>query len=967
MEALDNKQTGKLNPSPSVIATMVVCVFAAGLLLASEYKDYPELHGLLDASMFLLSGILALFFWNMSIQQAGFPRLLAISFAVTSLLEFIHAVTGLEWSGSLAFINQAVNILRPGTWSPSAYLLPIGIGSAIWVLRRSDGDGKQKYTQGFALMLVILSLGLLAVFSWLPKYTAPGWLGITRPTLIPVLLLWITVGLACWRMRAENRILPALAWMAVMLFTGHVFMLYSHAPHDTLAMAAHLGKVSGYLILLLSMMEMASMDMVQRIHVEEKFRGLNVELERRVVERTAQLQAEIAERLQIDLLQQQTQAQLNQSEERKATILDTSLDAIITIDYMGQVLEFNPAAQKIFGYTAGEVLGKEMSQLIIPPSLREQHRNGLANYLTTGHGPVLGKRIEMTAMRADGTEFPVELTINLNSGSEFPTFTGFVRDITQRMQAEKTLRESEERFRLIVEASPSGIIAVNRDGKINMVNARVEELFGFHQEELLGHPVEILVPERFRSGHTNYRHNFLTQPAVRPMGAGREFLGLHKDGSEIPIEIGLTPYEGSEGQFTLALIIDITERKRAEEEIRKLNEELNERVVERTAALSQANSLLQMMLDHMPDQIYFKDAQSRFIRNSRSQAKALGLNDPAEIVGKSDFDFFPHAQLSFEKEQEIIRSGKPLVDEEERVVWPDGTETWVSTTKVPLPDQTGQIIGTFGISRDITDRKQAEVALQKAKLELEAANKELEAFSYSVSHDLRSPLRTIDGFSQALLEDYADQLPAEGQNYLKRVRAATQRMGQLIDDLLNLSKVTRAAMKLVPVDLSGLVQGIVAELQRIQPERRVNFKITPNLKARGDPNLMQAVLENLLNNAWKFTAKREQAQIEFGSKSENNETIYFIRDNGAGFDMTYVDKLFGAFQRLHAMTEFSGTGIGLATVQRIINRHGGRIWAEGAVDRGATFFFTLPTLERTKPEALPQENDSLARRAKEII
>jgi len=277
------------------------------------------------------------------------------------------------------------------------------------------------------------------------------------------------------------------------------------------------------------------------------------------------------------------------------------------------------------------------------------------------------------------------------------------------------------------------------------------------------------------------------------------------------------------------------------------------------------------------------------------------------------------------------------------------------------------IIGTFGISRDITERKRTETALQKAKLELEAANKELEAFSYSVSHDLRSPLRTIDGFSQALLEDYGDQLPAEGQNHLMRVRAATQRMGQLIDDLLNLSKVTRASMKLVPVDLSQLVRGIVAELQRIQPERSVNFKITSNLKARGDPGLLQAVLENLLNNAWKFTSKREQAEIEFGSKYENDETVYFIRDNGAGFDMTYAGKLFGAFQRLHAMAEFTGTGIGLATVQRIIHRHGGRIWAEGAVDQGATFFFTLPTLERAKPEVVQQEKDSLTRRAKEII
>ena len=174
-------------------------------------------------------------------------------------------------------------------------------------------------------------------------------------------------------------------------------------------------------------------------------------------------------------------------------------------------------------------------------------------------------------------------------------------------------------------------------------------------------------------------------------------------------------------------------------------------------------------------------------------------------------------------------------------------------------------------------------------------------------------------------------------------------------------------MKLVPVDLSQLAQGIVAELQRTHPERKVNINIKPSLKARGDPGLLRAVLENLLNNAWKFTSKREQAEIEFGSQLENEETIYFIRDNGAGFDMAYVGKLFGAFQRLHAMTEYSGTGIGLATVQRIINRHGGRIWAEGAVGQGATFFFTLPALERARPQAEPIEKDSLDRRVREII
>jgi signal transduction histidine kinase len=225
--------------------------------------------------------------------------------------------------------------------------------------------------------------------------------------------------------------------------------------------------------------------------------------------------------------------------------------------------------------------------------------------------------------------------------------------------------------------------------------------------------------------------------------------------------------------------------------------------------------------------------------------------------------------------------------------------------------------------------------------QLEVANKELEAFAYSVSHDLRAPLRSIDGFSQIMLEDYADKLDAEGKDYLQRLRAASQRMGQLIDDMLKLSRVTRSSMQRERVDLSALAHAIAAELQQRQPERQVEFVITEGLAASGDARLLEAALENLLENAWKFTGKHDHARIEFGSIEANGNPVYFVRDNGVGFDMTYADKLFGAFQRLHSTTEFEGTGIGLATVQRIIHRHGGEIWGEGVVEQGATFYFTL--------------------------
>lgn len=253
------------------------------------------------------------------------------------------------------------------------------------------------------------------------------------------------------------------------------------------------------------------------------------------------------------------------------------------------------------------------------------------------------------------------------------------------------------------------------------------------------------------------------------------------------------------------------------------------------------------------------------------------------------------------------------------------------------------------LQAEVVERQQVEQAvrslnleLQRAIIELQALNKELEAFSYSVSHDLRAPLRSIDGFSQALLEDYEQQLDETGQNYLRRIRLATQRMGQLIDDLLNLSRLMRSDMQLETVDLSVVARGICTELQETQPERPVEFVIQPGLIVQGDNRLLQMMLTNLFDNAWKFTSKHTQAKIEFGSRTQaSGIPVYFIRDDGAGFDMAYAHKLFGPFQRLHRIDEFPGTGIGLAIVQRIVHRHGGRVWAEGLVEQGATFYFTL--------------------------
>ncbi len=373
----------------------------------------------------------------------------------------------------------------------------------------------------------------------------------------------------------------------------------------------------------------------------------------------------------------------------------------------------------------------------------------------------------------------------------------------------------------------------------------------------------------------------------------------------------------------------------AEEKLKRAAIQADEKLRQAQQELAYQRDVFERFFALSLDMMSISSSDGYFTRVSPS-FDALGYTHD-ELLSRPALDFVhPDDRAKTQEQLAKLVSGMPTITFENRFRCKDGSYRWLSW--VSGPDSVGTM---YSMARDVTDAKHKQEELAHAKDVAEAMNRELESFSYSVAHDLRSPLRSIDGFSQALLEDYVETLDAEGKKYLAFIRESAQHMAELIDDLLGLSRVTRSNLHREDVDLTALAHAAVSRLRRSQPDRRVEIVIAEGLRDQGDSHLLAVALDNLFGNAWKFTSKRLDGRIEFGTTLVGDRKAYFVRDNGVGFDMAFASKLFGVFQRLHTTSEFEGTGVGLATVQRVVSRHDGHTWAEAKVNDGATFYFTL--------------------------
>jgi PAS domain S-box-containing protein len=612
---------------------------------------------------------------------------------------------------------------------------------------------------------------------------------------------------------------------------------------------------------------------------------------------------------------------LREAARKERAIFENALDIICSTDGEGTFLKMSPSSLKIWGYRPEEMIGRHFTDFLVPEEIERsveasqevRSKKTLTNF-ENRYRCKYGSIVNMlwTAWWSDADQVVFAMA----------------RDITERKRSESALRESEERYRLLFEGNPQPVWVYDiQTFKFLAVNQAAINRYGYSREEFLAMTIKDIRPAEDVPALLN---NLSGLSSAEP----NTWRHLKKEGSIIDVEIVSHQLIFAGRKAEIVLANDVTLRLRADQ------------------ALRESEERFRMMVAGVKDYaILMLDAKGHVVNWNAGAARLKGYR-AEEIIGKHFSIFYPKQDIESGKPEMALAVAARDGHFEDEGGWrlrKDGSQFWANVVLTALRDQSGVLHGFTKITRDISERKRADdkiTQINKELLErsdqLESANKELEAFSYSVSHDLRAPLRAIDGFSRILLEDYSEKLDEDGNRLLEVVRQNAQNMGQLIDDLLAFSRLGRKAVELSPIDMTELAKGALEDLKGSDSGSRPAVKIANIPPAQGDRVLIRQVFINLLSNATKYSRLKEQPVVEIGGTTKNGSNIYYVKDNGAGFDMKYANKLFGVFQRLHGPEEFEGTGVGLAIVQRIIHRHGGKVWAEGKVNEGATFYFTLP-------------------------
>jgi PAS domain S-box-containing protein len=747
--------------------------------------------------------------------------------------------------------------------------------------------------------------------------------------------------------------------------TTHLMEIWT-VWHPTYLLAGVIKAITAGISVLTAVMLLPLLPKAAALPSSEELQRVNYELRTQVIERQT-----TEERLRETLVaRDRTLAELadNKSSIEELQLAQAALreqkyaldqHAIVaTTDVQGTITYVNDKFCAISKYSRDELLGQNHRILNSGHHSKEFFQQ---MYRTIANGDVW--RGEICNRAKDGSIYWVDTTIVpfLKEDGKPRQYMAIRADMTERKRAEEARRVSEERYRRFVERTAAGVLRNTLDGRILESNDAMVRMLGY------GSRAEFLNRSTPEIHYLNPgdRQELVRQLTEHKTLNNYEVCFKDKEDRPVWVVMSLVLVEGEDdaGDVIEATVIDITARKQAEERLAAQSEELSrqaEELLHSRQALEAEQLMLQSVLDSMEEGLVAADEQGRFILWNPAAEKILGqgaANIPPEkwsdhygVYQDDMITPFPVDQLPLAR---AIRGESNVAELFVRNPELD-QGVWIEVSGGPLEDRSGRLHGGVVSIRDISQRKADEQKIRELNEdleervaqrteELEAANHELEAFTYSVSHDLRAPLRHIGGFSRILIEDFGPRMNPEALSHLQRIEDGTRRMGLLVDELLNLARVGRHALKLEITPLNPIVEEVISLLQPEVGNRAVEWKIAELPPAMCDPVLVKQVFQNLVANALKFSRPRDRTVIEIGHQQENGQILLFIRDNGVGFSMKYQDKLFGVFQRLHRAEDFEGTGIGLATVKRIVHKHGGRVWAHAELDKGATFYFTLST------------------------